>query len=255
VLKNLTNTCVPSDGVSIEFIDLCTQVTLHLQKKALATLKALEEVDGLGPGFFDFYAEGLLNCSSDVTFSTSYLNVLKYFGSQHAKKEVPCRPHCDPGLITVVPLNTASPGLDVWDFLEQRWKCVEIEPDSPTACPVLPFTKAIIFGGETLARLTNNYFIPCLHQVRVTKETRYSCPFQLSAHKNVVLDLRGKPSDNPVFGELADDCKEPIHVRDFMYNLTYFRSTEATVTERYNKFVKARGGLSSRQNPAEANAQ
>lgn len=40
----------------------------------------------------------------------------------------------------------------------QQEKWIDVEKDSPKNC-------AIVFGGESLARLTNNYFLPGFHEV------------------------------------------------------------------------------------------
>lgn len=46
----------------------------------------------------------------------------------------------------------------MYDFVDQKWHFVEENNEAP-------FTRAVLFGGETLSKLTNDYFTSCLHKV------------------------------------------------------------------------------------------
>jgi len=74
----------------------------------------------------------------------------------------------------------------------------------------------------------------------VTKipQPRLSCPFQLSAKKHEIINTKIDPFVQKIFEDAHVDSTEEITVADFMYNLTRTRSTEITITERYNKYVK-----------------
>jgi hypothetical protein len=62
------------------------------------------------------------------------------------------------------------PGLQIFDWVAEAWLDVE------GGCPA---GHAVVFGGESLARLTNQFVLPAVHQVVPLAGRRLSVPFQL----------------------------------------------------------------------------
>ena len=101
---------------------------------------------------------------------------------------VHCPYHTDVGLVTIIPRCKGVPGLHVFDHSDSIWLgtplhssllrplsfsallpvpfivsflkhlLIDFERDAPDNC-------AVVFGGESLARLTNNFIPPCYHEV------------------------------------------------------------------------------------------
>jgi len=216
VLSDECDATSPNRSVSEENLNLILDIYATLHCIALAFLEKIALA--LEIPFDYFSSEEILSCSD--CFSLSFLNVLKYHPSGDT---VPCRQHCDPCLVTVVPLNTESPALEIWNCETQEWVGVECggEPS---------YSSVIIFPGETLDRMTNHVIVPTLHRVNSVVLPRFSIPFQLSAKKQTTIDCNKLPSScNP----LHEDCKDTVSVSEYMYKLTYTRETPETITKRY----------------------
>eukprot|EP01127_Copromyxa_protea_P022159 TRINITY_DN7839_c0_g2_i1.p1 TRINITY_DN7839_c0_g2~~TRINITY_DN7839_c0_g2_i1.p1 ORF type:complete len:338 (-),score=60.77 TRINITY_DN7839_c0_g2_i1:29-1042(-) len=159
-----------------------------------------------------------LHCNDDFPFGLSQLILLNYFDP---KKLVPVNPHTDQYLLTAIPINSSSPGLEMWDFEEQKWFCPELDS-------IEPWTEIIIVAGETLSKITSDYFVSGLHQVvgpQPIPGTRFSCPYFLSAAKGKMLHATG-------FSASADPF-EPIEVGDFLWHCTQQpNDDENTSTQR-----------------------
>ena len=119
-------------------------------------------------------------------------------GSGHHVSRVHCPYHSDVGLITVIPRGRGAPGLHVHDFSAGAEGWVDIEAGMPADC-------AVVFGGESLFRLTNHWLLPGTHEVAHIEGERLSCPFQLLARSEAQLSsaafdeaLVGVPRELPV---------------------------------------------------------
>lgn len=113
--------------------------------------------------------------------SPSLVRIIHYSGNPQCKHEpmFAADPHQDIGLLTFVP-KTVSPALDVYDFSKDgQW--LEIENE-------LSGDQIIVLVGETLSKISNNYFIAGVHRVRITAKPRISLVYQLRANPQSELD-------------------------------------------------------------------
>eukprot|EP01130_Rhizamoeba_saxonica_P014247 TRINITY_DN6208_c0_g1_i2.p1 TRINITY_DN6208_c0_g1~~TRINITY_DN6208_c0_g1_i2.p1 ORF type:complete len:338 (-),score=62.70 TRINITY_DN6208_c0_g1_i2:246-1163(-) len=179
----------------------------------------------LGDGaLFKGYEEDFL-VATDSPFSLSFINFLNYFNTDDIPK--PCRKHCDPCLITIVPLNNDVPSLEIFDVHNQEWVLVEGVSNKPS------FTEAVIFPSETLCRISNGQITPLLHRVvkSSVSANRFSCPYQLSAKKLTVIDCENHVD---IFGEVTEGYANATTVSEFMQSLPRMqRADEESITQRY----------------------
>lgn len=127
--------------------------------------------------YFSDVAEPCLHVNSDFHHGLSTLLLLRYFDES---KPTPVECHTDQHIFTIIPLNTTSPALELYDFETKHWRNVEDQPG------VKPFTRAVVFAGETLSRMTNDYFTSCLHKVVSPKGGyRFSVPYMVAAKKRL----------------------------------------------------------------------
>eukprot|EP01125_Pyxidicula_operculata_P012535 TRINITY_DN4119_c0_g2_i2.p1 TRINITY_DN4119_c0_g2~~TRINITY_DN4119_c0_g2_i2.p1 ORF type:complete len:304 (+),score=51.36 TRINITY_DN4119_c0_g2_i2:17-928(+) len=132
----------------------------HLGLNCLLSLSRSMEPE-LPHNFFYNIAEKAMDATYDkvTPFSLSHINLLRYFDST---KSTPVNAHTDQYLVTLLPLNTSSPALEIWDFKLKKWiQIEEIEKSKETK----KFTKACVLTGETFSKLTNDYVVPGLHRV------------------------------------------------------------------------------------------
>jgi hypothetical protein len=47
----------------------------------------------------------------------------------------------------------------MWDYQEEKWFCPETDKD------VVPFSQILVVAGETLSKITDDYFVSGLHKV------------------------------------------------------------------------------------------
>lgn len=92
--------------------------------------------------------------------------------------------HTDSGLLTIAPLSS-TPALEVREFDTLAWTPIEHE---------LEERDVLVFVGETLSRISNNWFPSALHrpvarEMKVGREARISTPFFLRARPQAVLDV------------------------------------------------------------------
>jgi isopenicillin N synthase-like dioxygenase len=90
--------------------------------------------------------------------------------------------HTDVGLVTVIPSCSGSAGLHVWDFSHEEW--VGIDAFTPSG-------SALVFGGETLQKITSGGVLAAVHEVCLPNEgapRRCSVPFQLLATPGAVIE-------------------------------------------------------------------
>lgn len=102
--------------------------------------------------------------------------------------------HSDVSLVTIIPRCIGQSGLFVFDWQLQQW--IDFETDAPD-------NYAVVFGGESLSRLSNHYFLPGMHEVSHVVGSRYSCPFQLLARRDAVFDY--DQLDSKIVGEWHRD--------------------------------------------------
>ena len=121
------------------------------------------------------------------------------------RESVHCPHHSDVGLVTVIPRCRGRGGLHVFDWSSQLW--VDVEAGAPP-------NMAVAFGGETLARLTNNWVMPCMHEVANIEGGRYSAPFQCLAAPEAVLD--SADADPAVVGVCSASSQERVSAAAFV---------------------------------------
>jgi isopenicillin N synthase-like dioxygenase len=123
--------------------------------------------------------------------SRSNLTIFKYYSKGIGPPIVNCPTHTDIGLVTVIPRATVVGGLEdtgglhVFDWSHNGGAWVDVEPGLPEDC-------AIVFAGETLARMIQRP-TPCSHQVAHIPHgaQRYSVPFQLLARSDALIAGKG----------------------------------------------------------------
>jgi len=185
----------------------------------------------LDPNYIPSHAEPLLYYK-DIDFSLSHLNILRYF--DHTKS-IPVNAHTDQYLITLLPINSDNASLDIWDFSKEDWISLEsIFQKNGMA----PFTYAVVIVGETLSRITNDYFVSTLHRVVAPShlQARFSCPYFLSAAKNIILNNNIPIGCNSI---MENTPLTPIEVGNFLWQCTTTPNhTEGTILERLHKTRK-----------------
>jgi len=177
--------------------------------------------------------------SALLPYGLSHVNLLRYFDP---KKEVPVKPHTDQYLLTILPLNSLNPSLELWDFSAKSW--INIECDA-RAQQIKPFTYAVIIPGECLARLTNDFFVPTVHRV-VSPPIggRFSCPYFFSGKKGFVMDpslsmfsLSGSTVPTTE-SETPLNNPPPVEIADFLWECsTNPNQTEITIMDRWGESV------------------
>ncbi len=115
--------------------------------------------------------------------------------------EAACSPHVDSGLLTLIPTQCGSAGLELLDWAVADFVLVEhaTSPSTPTpssggsggaAAEQQPF-ECVIFGGQQLSYLTGGYLQATVHKVsRPSSGHRLSTPLQLLANPDRELDPR-----------------------------------------------------------------
>jgi len=164
-------------------------------------------------------------------YQMSYMNLLSYYDSEIP---VPVDPHTDYNLITVLPLNSKCEALEVWSCKESKWIGTENSPSEP-------FTEAIVIIGESLSRITNDYYLSTVHRVITPKQgPRFSCPFFISAKQDAILDYTNYVGESKIFGPIIGDMKPPIDPISFMWEcIKKNNHTEETIMQRYkSKLIK-----------------
>ena len=77
---------------------------------------------------------------------------------------------------------------------------------------------AVVFGGESLYRLSNQWMPPGYHEVAHVAGERLSCPFQLLARPEAQLSCAGL--DRAVIGPAHPACEEPVFARRFVEEMS-----------------------------------
>src|SRR5205809_146118 len=85
---------------------------------------------------------------------------------------------------------------------------------------------AVIFCGETMARVTNNYILPAVHQVAPITRQRVSFPFLLLANGEAEID--NSKLDTEVVDSIADLSK--IKAADFVHSVRSVASCSSLLT-------------------------
>jgi len=142
-------------------------------------LRHLSKHIGLPEEYVNTIIEGDL--SQNEKHSQCVLEIFNYHRSvSEDTKTIPCKDHSDIGMVTAIPLSVnKSKGLQLFSWIEGKW--IDIEDN-------VPENYCVIFGGETLARVTNNFIFPAVHQVAAITQPRRSFPFLLLAKQDSILD-------------------------------------------------------------------
>jgi len=158
-------------------------------------------------------------------YTMNDMNLLNYYNPEIS---MPVDPHTDYTMITVLPLNSETEALEAWSCKEGKW--VTVENSKSTS-----FTEAIVIVGETLSRLTNDYFIGTLHRVVAPKvKSRFSCPYFISAKQEAILDYSAFVGEEKIFGPIIGDLKPAIDPISFMWEcIKKDNYNEETIMQRY----------------------
>jgi 2OG-Fe(II) oxygenase superfamily len=110
--------------------------------------------------------------------ASSILRLIYYHASdkqlQHA-----CQIHQDLGLLTLI-CPTHVPALEIYDFVEDRgWLDIELLQGADDV---------IVMAGESLSLISNGYFLPATHRVRVPEKPRLSIFYQLRFKHDAVIE-------------------------------------------------------------------
>nr|MBP9113160.1 isopenicillin N synthase family oxygenase [Polyangiaceae bacterium] len=120
--------------------------------------------------------------------------------------------HCDSALMTVAPKASLA-ALDLRRFDSLEWDRFEARMDNDDL---------LVFVGDTMARLTNNYYPALLHRPTVepmlpSDLSRISTPFFLRARPDALLDA--SMCDLAKVGPLQKECETPIVVEAINDNI------------------------------------
>lgn len=166
----------------------------------------------------DQLLEARLNTHNSDELSQSNLTCFRYSvalgaasSSSSVVRCVHCPYHSDIGLVTVIPCGRGAPGLHVHDFTEGAQGWVDIEESMPP-------NSAVILGGESLFRLSNEWLLPGIHEVSHIVGERISCPMQLLARADALLSSAGQHTE--VVGALKPRCTKPVFARRFVEELS-----------------------------------
>jgi len=187
---------------------MCLHLYCTLEKVCKELYFAIQK--GLNLPYESFYK--LLDDSfPQLKWGSSVLRIYQY-NFQQEQKHSGCNSHCDLGLITVLPFST-FPSLRAIDFESGRWIKVEEELFQEYGSETEKMF--LVMCGEQLAKLTNGFFSPLLHNVKLPtirpENPRYSAPFFLRACPESLIST------------LSDDSLEK---RD--PNLPHFESPTST---------------------------
>lgn len=159
-----------------------------------------------------FFEKDVLESSEEI-ISQCVLEVFHYFGKKSSlctnPKTIPCPFHSDIGMITCIPRSIDGTGLMLFDWNEGMWMDVEVNA---------PENVAFVFGGETLARITNNLIPPTVHQVAL-RDIRHSFPFLMLGKANAVIDC-GKLNPDKI-GPLV--FSDTIKAKEYVYQVSSSR--------------------------------
>ena len=116
--------------------------------------------------------------------SESFMHLFRYHRDESLSKEkfsLPCEPHTDSGLLTIIPQCLGEPGLECLSKKLGTFVCVEeLFLDKKNVCTVL--------AGETLAALSRGKISGTVHQVRPSN--RISIPFQLRTRSECLHEYK-----------------------------------------------------------------
>ena len=120
--------------------------------------------------------------------------------------------HCDSALMTVAPKASLA-ALDLRRFDSLDWERCESQMEED---------ELLVFVGDTMARLTNNYYPALLHKPTVepmlsSAMPRISTPFFLRARPDAMLDAT--MCDLVKVGPLQKECETPIVVEAINDNI------------------------------------
>eukprot|EP01124_Arcella_intermedia_P006827 TRINITY_DN14121_c0_g1_i2.p1 TRINITY_DN14121_c0_g1~~TRINITY_DN14121_c0_g1_i2.p1 ORF type:complete len:322 (-),score=59.69 TRINITY_DN14121_c0_g1_i2:46-1011(-) len=247
-----------------ELFDAGYDLMEELHHFSLQSLRILSDnIPSVDPEYIFSHCElDLLNPEQsnepELSFSLSHMNMLRYYDPS---KPIPVNQHTDQYLLTVIPLNSSNPSLEVWDFKDKEW--IPIERNIKSQYPDAPcYSIGVVLVGETLSWITNDYFVSSLHRVVAPNKTaRFSCPFFLSAQKNKILDPSRYMGQGKIFGTIKSnqnpnndqnmtkmdqtDTVTPIELGNFLWECTQKpNETHETIQNRYNQSIVNRNNFS-----------
>jgi len=152
----------------------------------------------------DTFLETALSSPSKI--SQSNLTLFHYNIAKRPVLEfVHCPYHSDIGLVTIIPRCKGLGGLHIYDMELDKW--IDVEKNSPPNC-------AVIFGGESLCRLTNNYYLPGFHEVSHIEGERFSVALQSLAKPKATFDY--DLLDKQIVGDCYENFKHVIQAEVFV---------------------------------------
>jgi len=113
----------------------------------------------------------------ETTCSSSILRVIYYrAGMVNASA---CDIHQDLGLLTLL-CPTNIPALEIYDHVADKgWMDIELAQGADDV---------IVMAGESLSLISNGYYLPATHRVRVPEEPRLSIFYQLRFKQDAIID-------------------------------------------------------------------
>jgi isopenicillin N synthase-like dioxygenase len=155
-------------------------------------------------------SETLLSLLDDSTFRLLHFDRIHVGPPEIIQRAL--QDHTDSGLLTVAPKATAN-ALEVLERSDLTWTPVE---------EGLEEGDVLVFAGETLSRVCNNYFPSLLHRpaarrMSVGAQARLSAPFFLRARPDAVLDVA--VCDPSKLGTVDPFVRAPVTVEALSDNL------------------------------------
>lgn len=156
--------------------------------------------------------ETFLDWLDNSTFRVLHYDQVKKAPCEVVEQFIP--PHNDSSLLTIAPKSTAA-ALEI----ECNGEWINIEK-------MMNDNQAVIFAGECMARLTNNYYPALYHRpaislMRQRAKTRISTPFFLRGRSDVILD--SNKLDTGIVGKLDDVIATPVTIGDITDNVNNCR--------------------------------
>lgn len=157
--------------------------------------------------------DGLLDMLDDSTFRILHYDRVRQAPAAVIEQFIPAHP--DSSLLTLSPKSSA----DALEIKTKDLQWVNIET-------ALKPNEVMIFAGECLARLTNNYYWSLLHRPAITTmqqlpSTRIATPFFLRARPEVSLDATRL--NQAIIGKIDKSIQSTVSVADISDNVNHCR--------------------------------
>jgi len=157
--------------------------------------------------------DSFLQMLDDSTFRLLHYDRIKHAPSEIVEQFIPAHP--DSSLLTLSP-KSSNAALEI-KTKDLQWINIENE---------LKPTQVVIFAGECLARLSNNYYWSLLHRPAISAmqqltTTRIATPFFLRARSDVILETQ--QLNSCLIGTLDPSIAEAVSVADITDNVNHCR--------------------------------